>query len=116
MQTALQITFRKMEVSPAAEAAIRERAEALGQFYDRITSCKVVVEHSGRHHHKGRLYHLGIELIVPGREIVIKRDPSQHHAHEDIYVAIREAFDSARRALEDHIRCARGDVKNHEKA
>lgn len=112
MQTALQVSFRKMPVSPAAVAAIRERAEALERFYDRITSCKVVVEQSGRHLHKGKLYHLRIELIVPGRDIVVDRDPSQHHAHEDIYVAIRDAFNAARRQLEDHVRLSRDGAAN----
>jgi len=35
---------------------------------------------------------------------VIGREPTQHHAHEDVYVAIRDAFDAAKRQLEDYVR------------
>jgi ribosomal subunit interface protein len=113
MQLPLQITFRKMGTSPSVEAHIRERAEALERHFDRITACRVVVEQSGRRQRKGKLYHIRIDLTVPGREIVVKRDPPEDHAHEDILVAVRDAFDAARRQLEDHARVARGDVKSH---
>jgi cold shock CspA family protein len=114
MQLPVQISFRGVAHSDAVEASIRERAGRLEQFYDRITSCRVIVESPHAHHHKGNLYHVRIDLTVPGAEIVVRRDPEEHHAHEDIYVAVRDAFDAARRQLEDHVRRARGDIKSHE--
>jgi ribosomal subunit interface protein len=114
MQIPVQLSFRGIAHSDAVEASIRERAEKLEQFYDRITSCRVVVETPHAHHRKGRLYHVRIDLTVPGREIVVGRDPAAHHAHEDVHVAIRDAFDAARRQLQDHVRKDRGDVKSHE--
>ena len=114
MKTWLQITFRNMGTSPAVEAKVRKRAEELERFYDRITSCRVVIEAPHRGHRQGDLYHIRVDLKVPGREIVVKRDPSEHHAHEDIYVAIRDCFDAVRRQLEDHARRERGDIKAHE--
>lgn len=113
MQLPLQITFRKMAPSPAVEAHIRERATELERFFGRIMACRVVVEASSRRHEQGNIYHLVIDLTVPGREIVVRRDPPEHQAHEDILVAVRDAFDSARRQLEDHARTVRGDVKTH---
>ena len=113
MQLPLQITFRDMAPSPAVEAHIRERADALDRFFKRIIACRVVIEASTGRRRKGKLYHVRVDLTVPGREIVVKRDPAQHHAHEDILVAIRDAFDAVRRQLEDHARDARGDVKFH---
>jgi hypothetical protein len=50
---------------------------------------------------------------VPGKDVVVDRAGSLDHAHEDVYVAIRDAFDAAARRLEDHARKMRGDVKNH---
>lgn len=97
MQLPLQITFRKMAPSPAVEAHIRERAEALDRYFARIMACRVVVEASTRRPRQGRIYHLRIDLTVPGREIVVKHDPPDHHAHEDILVAVRDAFDAVRR-------------------
>ncbi len=114
MRLPVQITFRKMAPSSAVESHIRERIADLDRFFGRITACRVVVEASSRRRRQGDLYHVAIDLTVPGREIVIGRDPSARHAHEDILVAVRDAFDAARRQLEDHVRIARGDVKAHE--
>lgn len=114
MQIPVQITFRNMDPSPAVEAKIRAQAEHLERFDAAIMSCRVVVELQHRHHHQGNLYHVSVDLKVPGAELVAGRGASQHQAHEDVYVAIRDAFDSMRRQLEDHTRRQRGDVKTHE--
>ena len=113
MQLPLQITFRHMDSSEAVAARIRERAGEFERFFDRIISCRVVVEcrHPRRQH--GNLFRVRIDLKVPGRAIAVGRDPAAHQAHEDIYVAIRDAFDAARRVLEDHVRERRGEMKTH---
>jgi len=108
MQLPLQVTFRNLPPSEAVEAAVRERAGRLDRFFDRIMACRVVVEAPHQHHRKGRLYHVRINLTVPGEELVVSREPAEHHAYEDVYVAIRDAFDEARRQLEDHVRRHRG--------
>ena len=115
MQTPLQITFRNTEPSPAVEADIRKKTDKLEQFYDRIMSCRVTVEMPHGHHHQGKLYEVRIELGVPDDVLVVSHE--HHHrdtAHEDVYVAIRDAFDAMRRQLEDHTRRRRGKVKQHE--
>jgi ribosomal subunit interface protein len=113
MQLPLQITFRHMESSDAVTARIRERAGELERFFDRIISCRVVVECRHPRRQQGNLFRVRIDLKVPGREIAVGRDPAAHQAHEDIYVAIRDAFDAARRVLEDHVRERRGEMKTH---
>jgi ribosomal subunit interface protein len=113
MQTPLQISFRHMDTSDAVEARIRSRIEELERFFDRIISCRVVVECRHPRQHQGNLFRVRVDLKVPGHEIVVGRDPEAHHAHEDVHVAIRDAFDAARRLLEDHIRKDRGEVKLH---
>ncbi len=114
MKLSPQITFQNMEPSDAMEQNIRERAQKLDQFYDRIMSCRVMVEAQHRHHRQGNVFHVRIDLTVPGRELVVSRDPGKDHAHEDVYVAIRDAFDAARRQLEDFGRRQRSEVKAHE--
>ena len=37
-----------------------------------------------------------------------------NHAHEDFYVTMRDAFNAARRQLEDYVRRRRGKVKRHD--
>jgi cold shock CspA family protein/ribosome-associated translation inhibitor RaiA len=114
MQLPLQVSFRGMPRSAAIETDIREKAAKLEEFYDRITSVRVVVETPHRQHRQGKLFHVRIDVRVPGREIVVSREPAQHHAYEDVYVAIRDAFDAARRQIEDYAREMRGTVKTHE--
>jgi len=113
MQMPLQISFDGMEPSPALEARIREKAAKLERFYDRIVGCSVVVVAPHRHHHKGKLYSVRIDLSVPGHDIHVGRAGPETHAHEDVYVALRDSFNAAGRLLEDHVRRMRGDVKAH---
>jgi ribosomal subunit interface protein len=113
MELPLQITFRHMDTSDAVAARLRERAAELERFFDRIVSCRAVVECRHPRRQQGNLFHVRVDLKVPGREIVFGREAAANHAHEDVYVAIRDAFDTTRRLLEDHVREARGDVKLH---
>ena len=112
MQVEPRITFRDMEPSPAIEAKVQERIERLEKRYGRLTTCQVVIESPHRHQQHGRIHHVRVQLSVPGGDIVVGRDPSENHAHEDVYVAIRDAFDAAERRLEDHARRSRGDVNS----
>jgi ribosome-associated translation inhibitor RaiA len=111
-----------MEPSDAVTARIEEEVSKLDTFYDRITSCRVVVEAPHRHHKWGELFHIRIDLGVPGTELVVSHEPSPHASlshedeaavkkhieihpeHKDVYVAIRDAFASARRQLQDYVR------------
>lgn len=140
MEIPLKITFRNMEPSAAMESAIRDRAAKLDSFYGHIMSCRVTVEAPHRHHHKGKAYQVRIDMTVPGGELVINRapkrlaakkldpnnelekdfeelhEPSKHAAHEDAYVAIRDAFNAAGRRLQEYARRQNGVVKVHEPA
>jgi ribosomal subunit interface protein len=114
MQIPLQISFRNMDASDAVEADIRDKVGRLDRFYERITSCRVIVEAPHRHHHKGNLYDIRIDITVPGEEIVVQRSGPENQAHEDVYVAVRDAFNAATRRLQDHVRKTTGRVKAHE--
>lgn len=109
MQLPLQITIRDIERSDALEAHIRDKAKKLDEFFDHIMSCYVVVEMPHKHHHQGKQFNVRIDIGVPGSEIVVN-----HDHHEDVYVALRDAFDAAKRQLEDYARKIRGDTKTHE--
>lgn len=97
-----EITFRNMEPSDAIEARIAEKVVWLTKRHDRLTHVRVTVEVPHRNHHKGVIFHVKIVLGVPGKpDLVINHEPEADHAHEDVYVAIRDAFDAARRRLDD---------------
>ncbi len=109
----LQITFRHMDPSPALEARIRELAARLDRFSQHIMRCRVVVEPQSRHSHQGALYDVRIDLTLPDQEIATRRSHPASRAHEDPYVALRDAFRATRRKLEDYERTRRLDVKTH---
>ena len=114
MQIPVEITFRDMPRWDKADSEVRKHVAELERFFDRITSCRVLIESPHHHHQNGQLCHVRIDLTVPGREIVVKRDPAEHRPHEDIHVAIRDAFRAARRRLQDYVRERRGLVKAHD--
>lgn len=114
MQIPLEITFHNMDRSDAVEANIREKADKLERYFDRIVACRVVVEAPHKHRRKGKLYNVRIDISVPGKEILVNRNGPKNQAHEDVYVAIRDAFAAAGRQVEDHARKVRGDIKSHE--
>jgi len=114
MEIPLQIFFHGIPPSEAVEARIREKVQKLERFHSHIISCRVAVESEHHHQHKGHQYHVRIDIVTPQREIVVSREHHDKHAHEDVYVAVRDAFDAASRQLEDHVRIQRGEVKTHE--
>jgi ribosome-associated translation inhibitor RaiA len=113
MQTPLQITFRHFPPSPALESDLRSRVADLERVFDRITSCRVLVEAPHHHQQQGQVFRVRIEIAVPGEQLVVGRSPDGHAAHEDPYVAARDAFRAAHRQLEDYARRRRGEVKTH---
>jgi len=97
MEVPMQISFEGIAHSDAVEARIREEAAKLERFYDRITSARVVLARPQHRHTKGDAYQVRIHLTIPGaQDIAVSRD-----ADQDAYVTIRDAFDAARRQLQD---------------
>lgn len=104
----LQVTFRHMAPSDAVGAQIRAKVEKLQEFYPGLISCRVVVDEEALHHRQGRRFNVRVDLHVPGHEFATTRE-----CDEDVYLALRDAFDACKRWLEDEIRVQRGDVKFH---
>ena len=128
-----QVTFRGLAHSDALEADIRKRIAWLEQFYTGIVGCRVLVEMPHRHRHDGRHFHVRIEVTVPGgAPIIVSHEPSLHGPLKDVEeaahrketeiegvhryarVAVHQAFDAARRRLQDFAREQRSAVKTHE--
>lgn len=106
-----QITLKDVPHSDAVEAKILDKARKLERFYDKISGCRVTVESPQRRHHQGKLFTVRIDLTVPGGELVVNRVEN-----EDLYVAVRDAFDAAKRRLEEYAEKQRRDVKIHGEA
>ncbi|HUJ89790.1 MAG TPA: HPF/RaiA family ribosome-associated protein [Syntrophorhabdales bacterium] len=111
MKIPLQITFQDIPPSEAVEAKIREAAAKLDQFYAGIMSCRAVVSSPQKHQQKGKHYHVRLDVSVPGKELVVNREPGDRDAHFDIFVAIRDAFGVMERMLRDYSRQKQGMIK-----
>lgn len=134
MTLPLQVTFRNMKHSAEVENWVRAEAEKLETFYHRIIGCRLAIEVPHRHHKKGKPLHIRIDLTLPGKEIVIKRESIAHHRtpmngeaatlnrakakspHADLELVIHDAFKSAGRRVQDFARRQRGDIKKHQAA
>lgn len=132
MTLPLQITFRNMNHSIEVEDWVRSEAEKLQTFYKRITDCRVAIEVPHRHHKNGKPLHVRIDLKVPGKEIVVTREPvvprrppvdgdlatsrriPSKSPHADLRLVIHAAFKAASRSLQDFAKRKQGKVKAHE--
>jgi ribosomal subunit interface protein len=122
MQTPVHIAFHGIDKSDAVESRIREKVGKLEQYFDRITSCRVTVER----HHKARTetttkdqpFHVSIFLGVPGEDLVVKRDPKKDDSlkdHQDVQLAVRDAFDTMERRLREYVRRRWRDARHDAK-
>lgn len=109
----LTITFRDLAPSPAIEGFVRRWASRLETVYHRIERCRVVIERPHQRHHQGQRYRVRVALAVPGSDVEVSRDHALDGAHENLYVAVRDAFLAARRQLAQRSRRMRAEVKTH---
>lgn len=126
------ITFRGLALGEEIEAEVRERVAWLERFHSGIVGCRVVVDVPKRHQKGGSPFNVRVEVTVPGAPpIVVSHEPTAHGplkdaaapAHRkandieairrDVHVAVHQAFDAARRQLQDAVRERRGAVKTH---
>lgn len=95
----IEISFRDMDHSDAIEHQIRTKASKLTEKYDEITGIRAVVGLPHNHSHKGKIAHVSLEIALPGDLVAITNDSHDKHEHEDMYVALRDAFDKAQRCI-----------------
>jgi len=107
METPVQIVFHEVAHSDSLEQLIREKAARLGAIFPRLMRCHVSIERSHHNQRQGNPFNVRIRLHVPGGELVVNRD-----CHEDVHVAMRDAFDAARRQIEEYAQKMRREVKH----
>lgn len=104
MQELLQITFRGMEPSAALEQRVRELVDRFDCFREHITSFHVTIQAPHQHHHQGTLYNVRVRIGLEQGEVNVDRNGTHDRAHEDPYVAVRDAFNAADRQLQGELR------------
>jgi ribosomal subunit interface protein len=105
MQAPLRITFRHIPQSDALESRIRDKRDKLVSVYPEIVSCDATVEQLDRHRQQGRQFRVSIHAHIPGETLAATAD------HEDVYVALRDAFTAMRRQLGKAIGTRQDDLK-----
>lgn len=114
MDVPVEIAYRHLESSEAVENRIHEHIDKLKQVFDRLVSCRVTVELvSG--HRKGRKFVVTVEANVPGKaHFMGHSSKDEEHMHDDVYLAIRDAFNAVRRQLKDYSDKLRADKRNND--
>ena len=117
MEIPLQLSFRDVPAQRQAELEerIRERADKLERYCDRITSCRVAVERPNLHQESGNDYRVRIDVTVPpGHEVIVRKEPGDNDLHSDLLTVVNGAFDAAERQLKEVVERQRGEVKTHD--
>ena len=94
-----EVSFIDSDTSPAVKAQVEEYLVRLSHHYDRITFAHVYVRIPHKHR-SNRLFHVHVQVDVPGRRLVVSREPEASDKHMDIRLALRDAFQKVTRQLE----------------
>jgi ribosomal subunit interface protein len=104
----LQITIRDIPQSDTVQEKIQTKAEKLCERYcAQITNFKVVAEYEKKHQNHGKLYKVTVDVNIPSHTLVATK------SHGTLYIAIREAFRSIKRQLDDQMQIRHGETKVH---
>ncbi|WP_112661565.1 HPF/RaiA family ribosome-associated protein [Microvirga flavescens] len=115
MQVKAQVDFQGFKPSDQIRTLIDDNVGRLEEFYERITACRVVMKSPGERHKTGGLYEVNIHIVLPyGHEVAIEKTPPEDERFADPFFAIRDAFNRARRRLQDEVRDLRSEIKTHE--
>jgi ribosome-associated translation inhibitor RaiA len=101
MTTQVEVHFHGIEKSEAIEQRVRNKVAKLQKHFGRMTSCRVGIEAPQRTPQKPKVYQIKIEIGVPRRSpIVVCHERVGSHATEELALAIRDAFEAARRKVD----------------
>ena len=100
MRPPITLCFRHIERSGALEERARTLGVRLERFSERIMQCHMTLEGPGNGHDNGAGYLVKIDLAVPGAQIHADSLHLDGAGHNDIYLALRGAFNAAKRQLQ----------------
>ena len=113
MPAPLQLTCRNIAAADGIEDVVRSHLTELEQIFDRLTACNVTIEADRHRPGQGTRYRVHILMLMPNHDVVVRREPPDGNKHEDLKLALREAFHSARRQLQDHVRSVQAAARVH---
>ncbi|MGB4247780.1 MAG: HPF/RaiA family ribosome-associated protein [Pseudohongiellaceae bacterium] len=99
MSNEFQVVFHNIDQSAALSEVVNKRIQKLQRFSNDIIGGRVVLDSPHNNHHKGKVFCVTLEIHTSGKEVIVKQGQHDKPAHEDIYVAVRDAFNAAERQL-----------------
>lgn len=99
MTNEFQVVYHNIDQTEAISEAVQKRIGKLERFCDQIINGRVVLDSPHNNHHKGKVYSVSLEIHTPTLEVRVNQEQHDNHAHEDLYIAIRDAFNVAERQL-----------------
>jgi ribosomal subunit interface protein len=99
MSNEFQVVFHNIDQSPALIEKVNSRIQKLQRFSNDIIGGRVVLDSPHNNHHKGKVFSVTLEIHTSGKEVIVRQGQHDKPAHEDIYVAVRDAFNAAERQL-----------------
>ena len=103
MQKPVEIAFRNIESSDAAEAAIRDHIARLERMFGHMTTCRVRVDQRNQNVNESMPPVVHIDISVPGHKDIVVAHEADHlqrkYQAPDLRNAINEAFRIAERRL-----------------
>lgn len=103
-----QVTIRDLSDSPSLKNHLLEKIDKLNELFPRIMGCRVKVDMVQKHKHQGKLFRVKIDITVPNEELTVTKNTD-----ENVFVALREAFDDCRRQLDNYNRQHQHNGKGH---
>ena len=102
MQIPLQVTFEGSDPSEPVRVAIEREVERLEKHNRHIIGCHVAVIAPSHKHRHGSGFRVHSSLTVsPHENVIVNHASSDDSRYEHVEVAVKDAFASARRQLDD---------------
>ncbi len=96
--TTVQTTIRGISSTPSINYHIDRHFNKMKRAYSKINKCRVVIDLAKNNTHKDKLYSVCIDITIPGKELVSKKqDPN-------LFIALRNGFLALEQLLEKHLK------------
>ncbi len=89
----VQTIFNGINRSPAVEAAVEKKVEALKRFDQRLGPCKVTITQEG--HQTIGAFTVCVDVVASGHDVIVNR------TNMDVMAALNDAFDTVRRQVKE---------------
>jgi hypothetical protein len=106
---ALETVYRGLERADAIDDRVAQHARRLAAVTP-VISCRALIQASTHHAH-GKPFRVRLELVLPDGNLDVNHDPARGEGHADLFHALHEAFQCARRRIEESSRYQREEPR-----